>query len=619
MEFQFEDEVVKNVDMTNASSVCQMIIEHLCGKKYYKEPSEADKRSLSDLLQKAKKRGLSYEQFNELLLLLDQDRVSEGFFRFFFGKDPLTLARLKQGVIKFKGYAMLCFGNFRFAYKQLIQKNKDELESELCPYWEKGTWKRGAANKKRPPKMLEITEIERRKTWYAGYISKRKFEKDYDYLKRLFMAKTNHHEKNTLFEELKRKYGEKYNEIYLQHLKLAERYKKKYLEIDKDISDVEQIALRNTDIYLTWDYMDVYIATSMRHKWEFEETFDFIQDIFKKKGTLKNFSLRYFDPTQSLCRNRIDKGLIEGLMLRRSFCTIYMAQESDTMGKDAELAATLAQKKPVIAYVPSEDNVEKYSKRIKQYPLDFFEKRLLILQAEEIFNDEHLVRKLHKHVPKWESIMQYFLDRLEKYRSTQPFNLVEEEEKHFKKNLQKFDQLCKILAIAESYNFEKRAKNLQEIHPLALQVDLQSGVANGVLVVRNSKDCAKLIRKILSNSMEFRIKHIKLFNLGKSEYEILCSLVNQIANKFTYDENKKTLNLIRDLTTEEINALEKFSNESICPESLRKHLKRFSLEGVTLIEEKISCSPYRVVTNDEKLTNCFWNFYLQSGRQYGKI
>ena len=39
-------------------------------------------------------------------------------------------------------------------------------------------------------------------------------------------------------------------------------------------------------------------------------------------------------------------------MLKRARCTLYLAQESDTLGEDSELASTLAQGKPVIAFVP---------------------------------------------------------------------------------------------------------------------------------------------------------------------------------------------------------------------------------------------------------------------------
>ena len=72
--------------------------------------------------------------------------------------------------------------------------------------------------------------------------------------------------------------------------------------------------------------------------------------------SLRPLKLRWFDPTQAYCSNRIDKGLAEALMLRRATCTIYLAQETDTLGKDSELASTLAQGKPVIAYLPNVDD-----------------------------------------------------------------------------------------------------------------------------------------------------------------------------------------------------------------------------------------------------------------------
>jgi len=284
----------------------------------------------------------------------------------------------------------------------------------------------------------------------------------------------------------------------------------------------------------------------MRNKWEFEETFDFIKEVLSipledlEGSNLGKLNLRYFDPTQCKCKNSRDKGLIEGLMLKRALCTIYLAQESDTMGKDSELAATLAQSKPVIAYIPKYDP-KKYARKIREYPLDFFKKRLLILDAEEILDDPDCMKKIREKVTDFENKIGDFLNRLDDHREDQPFSLWIEKETEFKQNYQDFSEICNILAIAECYNFDRRAKLLKERHPLSMQVDLQDGVANGVLVVRSAKECARLLRKILANSIEFAIKHRK--------------------------------------------------------------------EGYTILEESISKSPFRVVTDYERLTNSFWNFW----------
>jgi len=42
-------------------------------------------------------------------------------------------------------------------------------------------------------------------------------------------------------------------------------------------------------------------------------------------------------------------------MLKRARCTVYSVQDTDTLGKDSELASTLAQGKPVIAFIPELD------------------------------------------------------------------------------------------------------------------------------------------------------------------------------------------------------------------------------------------------------------------------
>jgi hypothetical protein len=54
--------------------------------------------------------------------------------------------------------------------------------------------------------------------------------------------------------------------------------------------------------------------------------------------------------------------------------------------------------------------------------------------------------------------------------------------------------------------FDKRAAVLQRYHPLGMQMDLQTGVANGVLVVRNVNEAATLLRAILTNTAEFDIR-----------------------------------------------------------------------------------------------------------------
>jgi len=67
-------------------------------------------------------------------------------------------------------------------------------------------------------------------------------------------------------------------------------------------------------------------------------------------------------------------------------------------------------------------------------------------------------------------------------------------------------------------HYAKRAEMLRESHPLGIQVNLDTGVANGVLVVRTVGDCAKLIRRIVTTTLEFSIDKK---SIGDVEYHLL--------------------------------------------------------------------------------------------------
>jgi len=54
--------------------------------------------------------------------------------------------------------------------------------------------------------------------------------------------------------------------------------------------------------------------------------------------------------------------------------------------------------------------------------------------------------------------------------------------------------------------YNKRANTLLNTHPLGLQVNLHTGVGNGVLVARDTSQCAKLIRGILLDELEFELE-----------------------------------------------------------------------------------------------------------------
>jgi hypothetical protein len=67
-------------------------------------------------------------------------------------------------------------------------------------------------------------------------------------------------------------------------------------------------------------------------------------------------------------------------------------------------------------------------------------------------------------------------------------------------------QLEDTLVRLDNEQFEGKARLLREKHPLGVQVDLNTGVANGVLVVRTLTECAHVMRHILTNKLNLRIE-----------------------------------------------------------------------------------------------------------------
>lgn len=191
-----------------------------------------------------------------------------------------------------------------------------------------------------------------------------------------------------------------------------------------------------------------------------------------------------------------------------------MVQEDDTLGKDSELASTLAQGKPVIAYIPEID-IKKHKEKIKKYPLSYIKNRFYSLGATNIFDNEEVSKILSEITKKFKEEIFKFICEIDKYRKIQPFSLWIEKEEEFKENNEKiFDEICFMIATAEYYHYNKREKTLREDHPLAIQTHLESGVANGLLVVRDIAKCSKLLQSIFKNDLGFTIGHSYKDNFG---------------------------------------------------------------------------------------------------------
>ncbi|MFZ1989935.1 MAG: hypothetical protein WAW96_09210 [Alphaproteobacteria bacterium] len=164
-------------------------------------------------------------------------------------------------------------------------------------------------------------------------------------------------------------------------------------------------------------------------------------------------------------------------MLRRAACTIYLAQEADTLGKDSELASTLAQGKPVIAFVP-------------EVHANFAKELLAELRSVGIAGTE-------------ESLV---LEQLQIFDPGAAWTDAQVREWASDPSLMTLaDGLAKLQSTIQRH-YDGRARTLKETHPLGVQVNLATGVANGVLVVRTVNDCARLVRRIITRTLNFTIE-----------------------------------------------------------------------------------------------------------------
>lgn len=488
----------------------------------------------------------TFDTFNRCLTFYGIKNISKEFFEHFLKADAFrSMSSFKDAVIEFQSIAIRLFSSFSSAFKELNNPTKlggllDQItECDPEPYRKRTEWDC-------------IKQIEDERLPDLGYISAVRIEKEnserknlQDFLLKLAndvreddlaVARYSESQLRKMYT-LMRKFGST-----LQHGMLSpmfrpdpnalerEAYKvgpRKEDELNR-IAETQKIAMRNLSNYLTADYLDVYVATSMRSDADFVSVSNFVTKLFKH-SEIEHLKLRYFNPTQSWIEDRVAKGLVEALMLHRANFTIYMSQKEDTFGKDSEASVSLGQGKPVIVYVPkliipkndlnieelSLLNVDQLKGIINKVGLSDFdegsdkENLLAILITNELqkLKDEELelVVKIH-----WADFDLYGeAERIkdenlrEEYRNLLDYLIGKKTDKiKLNDNLRK--NIISIL-VATSVRFERRAHTFREVHPLALQVILSTGVLNGIHVVRSVDICAKLLRKLITNKLSVKL------------------------------------------------------------------------------------------------------------------
>jgi hypothetical protein len=515
--------------------------------------AEIDLKSLAEILIDDA-RSIDCSHLNELLLLVHKDRVEQPFFDHFFGP-KCTVGQLPSGLQRFQKTALLLYGNFVFPFRTLSRiKAACEFRQKIADAT-KDPAEELRYFQDRPQKLLEVDRIEKNQTPFVGYLSVGDIVGDRGRCELLLGAARASGLSVTWDEYLAQIKTMAKPEHFGPLAEIVENYREKWTKSDvaafaefleesmellsakkAEVDQVRARATKNQNTYLTWDHMDVYFATSMRKAWEYQDLYNVIERLMGQ-DEIKDLDLRYFDPTQAYTDNRVNKGLVEALMLRRARCTVYSVQDTDTLGKDSELASTLAQGKPVIAYIPDLDPADRARQLVNEDPATILERLRFVLYADEQLAQRLTDEELQLVSRVQDRLMDYCDKRI--WRSIIDDDVVGRLRTELDADLATF---CRLVASSEKAVYDKRAKTLKDSHPLALQVNLDTGVANGVLVVRTITECASLLRAMLLSSMDFFIEEA---------------------------------------------------------------------DGMWYLKERISGCIYRVVTNDRKLNNCFWNFYLR--------
>ncbi len=279
--------------------------------------------------------------------------------------------------------------------------------------------------------------------------------------------------------------------------------------MERATSDGEQ----NSETYFAMHDLDVYVATSMREPLHFTTNHRFVTQLFEMEE-LRDWQLRYFDPTQSYLPDRIQKGLTECLMIKRARVTIYNAQEEDTFGKDAEAAVALAQGKPVIVFVARMfERDEKFAKLyadLDHAPKMQRDELVSLLFKDGLLSESQAAQYRAPEKTKADLIDQVARDHASKVMEQMEANEIEGELVHQGYNAHKSTKKELVeFACGRISKLERRALIFQDIHPLSLQVSPMDGVARGVIVTRSVKATAGVLRELLLNTMKYVIQPFK--------------------------------------------------------------------------------------------------------------
>lgn len=493
----------------------------------------------------------AHDLLNSILIHYDiRPSISFAFFKKYFGAEAFkSVDAFAKAVRNYQRDAIRIFNSFSAAFERLnCCDSLDEALSALdvredSQYRERTSWE-----------SIEIIPDERLPN--LGYIAARLIEQEKaerqalsSFLKELSESiqadgtvalSRISEKKRRKMDGLLRKFNSTIQHGFLSPLFIpdadllrreAESMAPKDERVLSEIAETQQTGLRNLARYLAADHLDVYVATSMRLDADFVSVNSFVNKLFAHEE-IHPLKLRFFNPTQSWIEDRVAKGLVEALMLKRAQYTIYMAQKDDSFGKDSEASVALGQGKPVIVYVPKlripEVNVD--SEELGRLSRDQI---LSAVSSEGTTEDKDIDDTIDNR-----GLLSRLLEiRLEKLTAEQAitvarshwadFGLYAEAQRIADEPLRaKFrswlDQviLARVeetlpeelkepffrMLVATAIRFEDRSTIFRETHPLALQVILSSGVLNGMIVVRSVDACAGILKGLIKNELNLDLR-----------------------------------------------------------------------------------------------------------------
>jgi transcriptional regulator with XRE-family HTH domain len=503
---------------------------------------------VASFFQKTRNEAQALDAVNSLLVFYGATPMASDFFRRYFQVDATkSTAAFMRGVRKFQTEAIRLFSTFEEAYR--VMNGPGGLDHHLRPLLARDP--RPYHNREPWPDIEEVPEA---RLPDLGYISAKEATKEKtqrellaDFLRDL-ASKVETQGRvavDSYTEKKRRKMGSLLRafESRLEHDFMSPLFspdpdglrREAEAVAPKGESDLERIgrtqaqAQRNLARYLAADHLDVYVATSMRVDADFVSVNRFTQALFSHSD-VKPLNLRYFNPTQSWIDDRVAKGLVEALMLRRSSLTMYMAQKSDTFGKDSEASVALGQGKAVIVFVPKLHFQDIDSEAIWSMSRADLERDIAKeggeddKEADPTMDQDALVSRLislrlqrldaSAFAPlvrtHWADFDLYGEDqRVEDLPERAGYRKWLDDTVRGEKDVPLEGALrARVtgILVAVAVRFEGRAKLFRDTHPLALQLILSTGVLNGMLVARSVDTCAKLIESLIKNELAFELR-----------------------------------------------------------------------------------------------------------------